>query len=77
MHDEMAKIADRVRGVVAEKRCNQKALASILGISRQSVNQRLNARVPFSGVELLRLSVALVVPIDRFFPSTEALRLVA
>ncbi len=71
MRDDMTCIADRVRGVVAEKRLDQNAVATILGISRQSVNMRMNARVAFTGVELFRLSVALDVPITRFFPSAE------
>jgi transcriptional regulator with XRE-family HTH domain len=74
MHDEMAMIADRVRGVLAEKRKKQDALASVLGMSRQSANARLNGRVPFTGAELLRLSIAFGVPISRFFPPGEPVR---
>lgn len=69
MPDEMTEIADMVRGVAAEKRKDQEAIASILDLSRQSVNLRLNGRVPFTAVELFRLSRALRVNVSRFFPS--------
>lgn len=67
MQDELTPIADRVRGVAAEKRKDQTDIATILGISRQAVNQRLNGRVPFPAHELQRLADAFDVPVGRFY----------
>jgi len=77
MKDDMAQIADRVRGVIAEKRLDQEAVASILGISRQSVSQRLRGKVAFTAPELFRLAVALSLPVWRFYPEVPALGRVA
>jgi len=75
MQDEMTSIADKVRGIAAEKRADQDAVAKVLGLSRQAVNQRFNGRVPFAGAELLRLARVFNTPITRFFPD-EALEFV-
>lgn len=61
-------ISAKVRGVAAEKRYTQTAIASTLGLSRASIVERINGRVPFSGPELYTLSQALGVPVTRFFP---------
>lgn len=61
-------IADKVRGVAAEKRFTQKRIAETLAISRTSVVERMNGRIPFSGAEILALSEAMNVPVSRFFP---------
>lgn len=73
--DEVTLIADKVRGVIAEKRCDQTAVAEVLDRSRQAVNQRLNGRVPFTAAEILRLSITLGVPIERFFPTKTSIAL--
>jgi transcriptional regulator with XRE-family HTH domain len=72
MQDELTLIADKVRGVAAEKRKDQEAIAGILGISRQSVSQRFNGRVPFTATEVYKLSLAWGEPVARFFPSERA-----
>lgn len=61
-------IADMVRGVAAEKRFTQKRIAEALGLSRTSVVERVNGRIPFSALEVLTLSQAMNVPVTRFFP---------
>lgn len=71
MQDESVDIANKVRGVAAEKRVSQERIASILGISLGSVNARMNGKVPFSSVELLRLSRAFDVEVGVFFPVRE------
>lgn len=67
MQTELAPIADKVRGVASEKRASQERIASVLGISRQAANQRLNAKVPFLAHELSRLAKAFDVPVATFF----------
>ncbi len=68
MTDAMTRIADKVRGVAQEKRSTQEEIASLLGISRQSVSERYRGRVPFTGPELATLSSAWSVPIARLYP---------
>jgi transcriptional regulator with XRE-family HTH domain len=67
-------IPDKVRGVAAEKRYSQERIARTLGISRTSVVERFNGRVPFTAEELLTLSVHLDVPISRFYPTPAEVR---
>lgn len=62
-------IPDKVRGVAAEKRYSQQRIAATLGLSRTSVVERFNGRVPFTADELLTLSLHLNVPISRFYPT--------
>lgn len=62
-------IPDKVRGVAAEKRYSQERIARTLGISRTSVVERFNGRVPFTAEELLTLATHLNVPIARFYPT--------
>ena len=66
-------IADRVRGISAEKRYTQERTAQTLGLARSSVSARLSGSIPFAAAELLTLAVALGVRIERFFPSVEEL----
>lgn len=61
-------IADKVRGVAAEKRFTQQRIADTLRMSRTSVVERINGRVAFTGAELLTLARAMSVPVYRFFP---------
>lgn len=61
-------IANKVRGVAAEKRFTQGRISETLGISRTSVVERINGRIAFSGAELFELAVAMRVPVARFFP---------
>ena len=69
MPTKTERIASKVRGVAAEKRFTQQRIAETLGISRTSVVERINGRVPFTGVELDDLAEAMSVDISRFFPS--------
>lgn len=68
MTDTMHKIADKVRGVAAEKRCTHQQIAGILNLDRKSVGARLNGRVAFTAAELHELSLALGVDVAEFFP---------
>ena len=68
MTDASKAIADKVRGVAAEKRFTQARIADTLGIARSSVAERINGRVPFSAPELFVLAGAMSVSIVRFFP---------
>jgi hypothetical protein len=47
MQDDITAIANRVRGVAAEHRASQGAIAATLGLSLGSVNARMNGKVPF------------------------------
>lgn len=69
MQDAQTQIADKVRGIAAEKRLDQEAIAGILRLSRQSVNLRFNGRVPFTATEIYTLAAELNVEITRFFPA--------
>ncbi|WP_194385153.1 helix-turn-helix domain-containing protein [Microbacterium luteum] len=68
MTQTTSRIADKVRGVAAEKRFTQGAIAQALGIARSSVAERLAGRVSFTADEILKLSAAMDVPVSRFFP---------
>lgn len=72
MTDTKERIAAKVRGVAAEHRFTQQRIADTFGISRAAVVERINGRVPFTGVELLTLASAMNEPITRFFPEAVA-----
>lgn len=72
MQDTTERIASKVRGVAAEHRFTQQRIADTLGISRTSVVERINGRVPFSAAEVFALSQATGAPLDRFFPERAA-----
>ena len=61
-------IAAKVRGVAAEKRYTQKRIADTLSISRTSVVERINGRIPFTATEILDLARSMRVSPSRFFP---------
>ena len=61
-------IADKVRGVAAEKRFTQARIAEALELSRTSVVERYTGRVPFTAPEVFTLASAMDVPVSRFFP---------
>lgn len=69
MPDVQTEIADKVRGVAAEKRKDQESIATILGLSRQAVNQRFTGRVPWTAPELQTLAEKLDVDVVRFYPA--------
>lgn len=77
MTDTVTEIANRVRGVAAEKRFTQQRIASELELARSSVSQRISGAVPFTGAELSRLAKAMNVPVSRFFPEDAAQKAVA
>lgn len=62
------RIAAKVRGIAAEHRFTQQGIAEALGISRTSVVERINGRVPFTATELYKLALAMDVRVERFFP---------
>lgn len=68
MQETTSTIANRVRGVAAEKRFTQDRVASTLGIARSSVSARYNGSVAFTGTELFTLAAAMGVRVERFFP---------
>jgi transcriptional regulator with XRE-family HTH domain len=72
MNGTAVTIANKVRGVAAERRCTQGQLAETLGLSRTAVVDRLNGRVPFSAPEIHQLSEQFDVPVSRFFPERAA-----
>lgn len=65
-------IADKVRGVAAERRVTQQDIATALGISRTSVAERFAARVPYTAPEIFTLSILLHVPVNRFYPDPQS-----
>lgn len=72
MTDTTTAIADKVRGVAAEKRFTQGRMAESLGLSRTSIVERMNGRVAFTGAEILTLAQIMNVPVTRFFPEAVA-----
>ena len=74
MTQTTSRIADKVRGVAAEKRFTQGTIAQTLGIARSSVAERIAGRVSFTADELLALSIAMDVPVSRFFPESPSER---
>lgn len=68
MTEKTIAIADKVRGIAAEKRYTQEQIARTLGISRTSVAERFKGRIAFSASEVFVLSEAMGEPISRFFP---------
>lgn len=67
-------ISAKVRGVSAERRFTQQRIADTLQISRTSVVERINGRVPFTGTEILKLAIAMGVDVSRFFPTASELQ---
>lgn len=74
MTSSTQRIAAKVRGVAAERRLTQQGIADALRLSRTSVVERINGRVPFTATEILTLALEMRVPVSRFFPSEEELR---
>ena len=72
MPNDQKRIADRVRGIAAEHRLTQQAIADVLTISRTSVNERYKGRVPFTATELLVLARQTGEPVSRFYPEDVA-----
>ena len=68
MKDTMKQIADKVRGVAAEKHVTQQAMANLLGMSRAAFSDRINGKVPFGAHEILALANHFDVPVTRLFP---------
>lgn len=66
-------IAAKVRGVAAETRFTQQRMAEALGMSRASIVQRINGRIPFTAPEVLTLAQAMNVPVTRFFPEHDSI----
>lgn len=65
-------VADKVRGIAAEKRVKQADIADALSVSRMAVVRRFNGSVPFTDRELITLSQRLGVPVGAFFGEVAA-----
>lgn len=72
MSDIKTQIADKVRGLMAEKRSNQQQIADLLGLSRQAVNARFTGKAPWQAWELQALALHWAVPVVRFYPEAVA-----
>lgn len=68
MASNTERIANRVRGLAAEHRLTQQRIAEVLGISRTSVGERFNGRVPFTATEMLALANEMGLPVARLYP---------
>ncbi|QJU55926.1 helix-turn-helix transcriptional regulator [Herbiconiux sp. SALV-R1] len=64
-------IPDKVRGVAAEKGYTQERTALTIGISRTQLGERYAGRISFKADEILKLALAMRVPVERFFPKPE------
>lgn len=65
-------VADKVRGISAEKRLRQADLADTLKVSRMAIVRRLNGSVPFTDRELILLAKRLDVKVGAFFGEVAA-----
>lgn len=72
MADTKRQIADKVRGLMAEKRSSQKAIAELLQLSRQAVSARFTYKAPWQAWELQVLAEHWGVPVSRFYPEVVA-----
>lgn len=70
-------VADRVRGVAAEKRLSRAEIAERLSVTPMSLSRRFNGQTPLTAAELSSLSHILSVPVSRFFGETDSLPPVA
>ena len=60
-------VADRIRGIAAERRVSRAEIASVLSVSLMAISRRLNGITPFNAEELIKLSKALRTPVGDFF----------
>lgn len=74
MTDSQVGIPDKVRGVAAEKGYTQERTARTIGISRTQLVERYAGRTSFKADEILKLSIAMDVPVSRFFPEPSSER---
>ena len=65
-------VADRVRGIAAERRVSRAEIASVLSVSPMAISRRLNGITPFNAEELIKLSKALRAPVGAFFGEVAA-----
>ena len=69
MSNAANEIADKVRGIAAEKRFTQDHIATTLDLARSSVNARMNGGTRFYADELWILAGEFGVDVSRFYPS--------
>lgn len=62
-----ADVARRVRGLVAENRIKQSALAEALHLSRMATWRRMSGETPFAAADLIALSTVIGVPVAAFY----------
>ena len=65
-------VADRVRGVLHERKVSQEALSKILHISPMAVSRRLTNEVQWTPQELLDVADVFGVGVDYFFQGVTA-----
>lgn len=71
-NQDIPSVADKVRGIAAEKRVRQAQLAEALNISKMAITRRFNGSVPFTDRELIVLGRYLNVPVGAFFGEVAA-----
>ena len=62
-----ADVANKVRGVAAEKRVTQAELAFALSMTEMAMSRRMKGQTPFSPEELSRMADVLSTPVSTFF----------
>lgn len=65
-------VANKVRGIAAERRLTQADMAQTLNCSRMAISRRMNGTVPFTAVDLIKLSQAFKTPVGAFFGEVAA-----
>lgn len=66
---ERERIAAEVRAELARQNKTLRELAGLLGMTHQSVHNRVSGRQSFRAEELVRFAAALGVPVTNFLPS--------
>ena len=69
---EAERIANRIRGLMAERRVSQLALADRLGISRAAMGRRLTGEIALDVDDLAAIARVLEVPVTRLVEHEQA-----
>lgn len=62
-----ADVARRVRGLAAENKIKQSAMAEALHLSRMATWRRMTGETPFTAADLIAVAVVIGVPVAAFY----------
>lgn len=64
-------LADRIRGLAAERHLTQEDLGKIFGVTRAAVRRRLRGQTDFTASDLQKLAQSFDIPIGALFGETK------